>query len=331
MNTNFQKGAEEYLARHIPSLTYLFYLKNDIYDLLNCGHFHAGYNGKIVQGRNGILFEKNYLIGSFGYITSQKLADIALQTAQSLKRLEQLLAKRGVRLILVMAPSKVDFFADDAPWYYTIRAPEVLIGSELAGSAYEKEMQKKGVDFVDCYPEMAKTENREYAFPDRGIHWMMYGAALCLGELAKTLHSADPAQYPLLTITGKKKVFEAKYGESDMADLLNIWPRYSGGKDYFYLAEFKQAPKSNAFTFLGDSFMGALIWNMELSGYSEPSMIYGSENYMPTQQEFLDYLENSKVLILVGNVTKFVQPYFCEMADKLGAYLEKPLPPEQQQ
>lgn len=323
MNTDFQKEVDKYLPGRLPSLTFLLYLKNDLYELLNGGQFHSGYNKTIIQGKNGVLFEKSYLTCSFGYATVGEVRRLAQKTAEKLKVLKRLLQKHAVTPLLLMAPTKVDFYAKEAPWHYAPRYPQGFLGSAVIGPIYEQSMAKNGIEFVDCYPAMTGADNQDIVFTDRGIHWSMYGAALCLQKLAATLHELDPAKYATLDITGKKRVTEARYDEKDLANLLNIWPKYARGRDYFYLAEFRKISRPQPFTFIGDSFIGALIWNMELSGYSTRKMINGNGNQMPAREEFMGDLKHGGILILAGNATKFVQPYFDIHIQTLIDYLQE--------
>ncbi len=322
LNASYQNAFEKYLTHKLPSLPNLLVMKNDIYEILNFGQYHSGYNGKIAQGKNGILFEKNYLICSWGYTTGKKLEKLAKETAGKLDILQNLLARRGIPLILAMAPSKVDFFSEHAPWQYTARELGPMIGSAIAGPIHEKFMKNRHVPFVDCYAPVASAGQGKEAFPDRGIHWTMYGAGVCLRALSQKLHELDPGKFPLLEIDGISKTSEARYGENDMAELMNIWPAYKRGRDYYYLADFKKISRSLNFVFQGDSFMLLLAANMELSGYSTHEMITLFDNRMPSREEFIQSLEHTDALILIGNATKFVQPYFREIAEKLISYLE---------
>lgn len=316
----FQKETEKYLISKLGALKYLLIIKNDIYEILNAGQFHTGYSGNITQGKNGILFERNYLICSWGYTSIAEIEKIAQETAKELKTLKELLAKRNIALMLVMAPSKVDFFSANTPWQYTARFPGQMIGSEIVGPIFEKYLKRDDILFTDCYAPLANAG--ELAFTDRGIHWSMYGAGVCLAQMARKLHAADPDVFPSLELIGSSATTKANYGENDLSDLLNIWPPYKKGRKIFYLAEFRKIDTPVSFVLLGDSFMGQLTANMDLSRYSRAHMLTNFENHQPSREEFLASLKHAKALILIANTTKFVQHYFDRHAALLIEYLK---------
>ncbi len=321
INTAYQKDFEKYLSHRLPSLANLLVIKNDLYDILNFGQYHAGYNGAVVQGRDGILFEKNYLICSWGYTTTNKVKSIAEVAAEKLAVLQKLLARRGITLMLLMAPSKVDFFSENTPWQYTARKGSFL-GSSIAGPIYAKAMENQHVPFVDCYEPLARGGQGRLAFPDRGIHWSMYGAGMCLQELSSRLHELNQEKFPTVKVIGISRSSESRYSENDMAEQMNVWPPYKKGRNYYYLADLNRISRPVSIVFYGDSFMQVLMENIRLSGYSTDEISTLFDNRTPSREQFIHSLIHADAVILIGNVTKFVQPYFDQIADVLIDYLE---------
>ncbi len=324
LDCNYQKTAEKYLARKIPSLKYLLYLKNDIYDLLNFGFFHAGYDRTIIQGKDGILFEYGNLSVTYGNTPPEVIRELSQKSALELKRLNSFLAERGIPLIVVLAPCKVDFFDFATPWRFKVLNPELKIGSANVGPIYEELLARDGIHFVNCFPILDKPGLREISFPDRGTHWTLHSSALCLEKIASELHHINPDKFPLIDITGTKKIREFTNAESDLADLLNIWPKYSRGKPYAYMADFAPLNKPYPLLLHGDSFSHQIHSNMILSGYSTWEMIKYFENRSIPREEFLSLLKEVKAVILVGNVLKFILPqWWLDLAAPLNKYLEE--------
>lgn len=320
----FQNSLEKFLNFHLTSLEYQLILKNTIYAWLNFGQFHSGLQGKIYRGKNGILFEKDYLVETYSKaITGESIRATALANIEQLKILQHNLNRLGISLIVLMAPCKVDFFDFAAPWHFRIREPHFRNGSRITGLIYENFLAKADIPFVNCFTPLDQPGLREISFPDQGTHWSMYGAAICLKELAARLHEIRPSEFPAIEISGKMISGQAGYGERDLANLLNIWPPYTQGRNTYDLAVFKKARQPVPLLIWGDSFIEQLFANMELSGYAESGQSIAMVNMFPQRDEFLAALKKAKAFVIAGNVLKFMSPFWEESMRKLNGYFKQ--------
>ncbi len=103
---------------------------------------------------------------------------------------------------------------------------------------------------------------------------------------------------------------------------MNVWPPYKKGRNYYYLADLNRISRPVSIVFYGDSFMQVLMENIRLSGYSTDEISTLFDNRTPSREQFIHSLIHADAVILIGNVTKFVQPYFDQIADVLIDYLE---------
>lgn len=322
-SSQFQDSLGKYLNFHLTSLEYQLFIKNTLYSALNFGQFYSAFQGQICRGKDNILFEKPYLAKSYATTINKASVDnLAKFYTSQLVILQNNLARRQVPLIVVMAPSKVDLFDYAAPWYFRARSPALRTGSAIAGPIYADYLNKAGVPFVDCYGPLNQPGIKEIAFPDHGTHWSMYGAAICLGKLSETLHKMDPRIFQLVDITEKTTSTEAAFGERDLADLLNIWPAYRKGRNIYDLAVFKKLGKPIPLLIWGDSFMEQLLANMRLAGFTSSEKATYFENRMPSQEEFKASLSKAKAFIIIGNVLKFISPYWEEDLQRLNSYFD---------
>lgn len=323
LSTRFQENCGKFISHNLPTIRYQLYLKNDVYSLLNFGLFHAGYGGAIVEGKQGILFEKGYISPLHTLPANwDKIGSEIHATLVQLEKLKASLSKYNVQLILVLAPAKTDFFFDKLPRSFTIRPLYPENGAESLGEAYSEALKKADIPFVDCFRALKQESERGVLFPDQGAHWSMYGAALCLRELSRTLHKIEPGKFPVVKISDMEASPNAEYGERELANLLNIWPRYRKGRETYHLAVYDAAGYDLSFMCYGDSFIGQLLANMVRAGYTSYELSKDYENMIPDRQEFINSLHKTDALVLVGATPKFAGDYWRKRLKALNDYFE---------
>ena len=203
MDSEYQKNFEKYYISRMPSRPWLLFLKNDLYDLLNWGQFHSGYSGEILQGSNGILFEKIYFQAFYTPFEQKALEKSAQELVNKLLKLKNMLALRGISFIIAMAPSKPDFLSDVIPWLWRFRLGNPITYAKDVFPYYEKIMTREHIAYVNCMDTIEKASAHNMAFPDTGVHWSMYAAALCLRDISTSLHAMDSRVFPPVRIKGK--------------------------------------------------------------------------------------------------------------------------------
>lgn len=319
----FQTQCEKYLGRNFPGLGPLLYFKNDVYDLLNLGLFHAGYNGAIIQGKNGVLLENVYIFSACQKISPGLYEHYADIMAVALSRLKALLTPRNVQLVLVMAPGKTDFALEHLPPLWKARCVPAPHTSAAVAPLTAQRLGARKIMFVNCHDSIVQNGAQMLAFPATGTHWSMYAAGLCLADMSRVLHAADPGIFPLVKVTGRTTTTQAKHEERDLADLLNLWPPYASGVQEFPLAEFSRVSHSVPLTLVGDSFGGQLIDNMLLSGYIRNGSWFRFTNHIPPKKAFVEAIAQSRVLVVIATSTKFmVEDNLQRLLNVLASYLE---------
>ena len=142
--------------------------------------------------------------------------------------------------------------------------------------------------------------------------------------IARKLHELNPAEFPEIEIAGKFVSDDSFYAERDIAKLLNIWPHYKNGRNSHYHAVFRKTRRPLALLVMGDSFMGQLLANMNLSGYTTYENSFHFENRLPTRDEFRTALRAARACIIVGNVQKFITPFWEGYVAALNGYFSGP-------
>ena len=128
----------------------------------------------------------------------------------------------------------------------------------------------------------------------------MLAAGLVLEEGVKKLNHAGANFQPVI-IKGEHISDNAYFYERDIADLLNIRPKYHKGRSTWKLAVYKPIPVelSICTISLGDSFSDNLRKNIIQSGFSTIDSATGRGNRMPSKDDWFRQLNKSELLVLV--------------------------------
>lgn len=317
-NGTFQKQMEKWWTKEFGSRNTMLVAKNTIYDYLNAGKFHSGYFGSILQGKDNVLYLKEYITSKYSHYNDDNIKDIAASTTSVLEELQACLVHMGKEFLFVMAPSKADIRPDAIPPLWEFRAEHEKMPPSLY-PIWEHELQARNIPYVNGCRVLDKDEYRMEAFPDTGIHWSMYGAGLVLAHGIEALqkHGAD---VPSIALTGKKQTSNAYASERDIADLLNIWPSYKKGRQEWTLAEYGVIPSSESIPAIsvGDSFSRQLFFNVIQSGFSTADTSQNFENHLPSKEEWFELLEKSNLLILTYT---YPQLHFLRIHDEASKLL----------
>ena len=227
--------------------------------------FKVSPNENVVIGKDGYLFEPNYIYNELmanGPYDESHYEELG----QKLQELKNLLLAQGKEFYIFITPSKARFCREKIPERYMILDQKETVGF----SQYEKlceNLEKYGIPYFDSIDYIEK--NRETAgikapvFYATGIHWSHPWGVTCAAELLRFMK--ENSRYDLSTVS----VEESPCGEpffpaTDLYDSLNLIRK---PKDEWYKAdafiETEGTDKPNIFI-RGGSFMGqsttSLVW-----------------------------------------------------------------------
>lgn len=301
-NGKFQKAFEAWWIRHFGSRANLLVLKNTLYDNINFGMFHAGYSGKILQGRNGILFERPYVENCFSPI-STRIRQHINENVADLVALRDALEHLDVPLLLIMAPNKVAYQMDNLPpvWHFLSKHRKVYDPFRLF-DLYSTACEWNGILCVNS-PSLLKQFNVEkYAFPDQGAHWTSYAAGIAWQQATRLLHRRQTERFPEVKLKTMSMSTATMFHERDLADLLNIYPPYSLGCRERAVAEYTPEYPSGwrglSGISLGDSFSFQLSANIALSMYSNVPRFLARDIGIIDHPTFFKHLSKADFFVL---------------------------------
>lgn len=208
----YQEKKEVYINSMFGFRSFCIRLNNQIdYTLFNKA------NAKdVIVGADNYLFELNYIKSYTGedFLGNDSIS----HTLNRMKFLSDTLKKLNKNLIIGFAPGKAFFY------------PEYIDGKYLKNkkgitnySVFTNGVEKLGIDFIDFnkwFSEKKKTA--EYPlYPQHGIHWSVYGAALASDSLIKKIESLRGIDMPNLQFKSVR-LLQAQDGDYDCADAMNL-------------------------------------------------------------------------------------------------------------
>lgn len=264
---SFAKNAEAWMLRRFGLRGYAIRLANQL-DYSLFGKLPESRGTGVIRGKDGWLYENTYRRFYEGqYSVRDEQADLL---ARQLSIIQKLLAERGTRLVVVIAPSKLEVY----PEYL----PDVIVRKSTSTPAREqiaRALEKHNVPLVDAHSiflDWKQDKTVPLLFPKCGTHWNAYGAQRIFDEILKAAGMEDSIPH----VIGYE--FNPPLGtDSDLLRLLNIpFYKYSAQVPYPLLSK-TPAPSGKRLRSLlvGDSFSYQLIDAMGRTGsFSNARFVY---------------------------------------------------------
>lgn len=201
----YQVQKEKYIEETIGFRPFFVRLYNQLqYDLY--GKINA--NG-VITGKSGFLYEENYIKTCFGLdFVGDSIID---EKVIKLAKINDTLRKKGVEIIVMLAPGKGTYYPEYFPEVY-----EYLPKGKTNYQGYKEAFEKNTVSFLDFQQWFLKMKpvTKHPLFSKNGIHWSSYGEVLVADSLIRYLQKKLP-QYQLPELKVTKIISDGKIRERD--------------------------------------------------------------------------------------------------------------------
>jgi len=250
----FSKGFQQQAVNHIEDSSGF---RSDLVRLYNqvdyslFGEVHAA---KILAGRKDYLFGRQMIDTWTGKKSLGR--NYAEDKARKLKILQDsLLVKKGIFLLLVIAPNKASFYPEYIPARFKKQSQ-----NRSNYQNYLDALEPEGASYIDFNRFLTGLKNTSdhILFPKTGSHWSMYGAYLAADSLARYLEQEAGLDLPEM-ITDSLAISGIPEGDDDdISKTLNlIWdvPHEPYTYPRFHFKEDNnQTDGEPGALFVGDSF-----------------------------------------------------------------------------
>lgn len=261
-NGSFQKEFEVWIDQSLGFRNYL--IKSD--NQLNYYFFkesHQKTENKIIVGSENYLYENSYIKS---YLGRDSHPDKYLNVkAIKLKKLQDLLAEKGIEFIFLISPSKASIYPEYIPIEMIMKTSEK---DKLTN--YEKLipfLKRAGVNHIDSHDMFIKLKKHSSypLFSKSGVHWTYYGSCLVVQKIFSDISIKKGENFNLPDCSRIEFNNIPQGTDSDLADLMNIWTPSVFYETLAYPKFNNNFSKVNDLNFLiiGDSFSWTLIRNIE--------------------------------------------------------------------
>ena len=243
----------------------------------------------VIVGKNNYLYEINYIKAYKGW---DYQGDSAIESqAVKAEYVYKKLAEAGKTLVFVFAPGKASFFPEYIPEKYMLRPS----GNRTNHGAFVSKFKEFNVPFIDFntwFVQMKDTVTYPL-YPQCGIHWSAYGAALATDSLVHYIEKVRNIDMVDVSWDGFDLPDNLRDPDYDVGEGMNLlfklphypmaYPRVQFGNE-----EGKTLP--NAIV-VADSY----YWNIFGQGYS--SRLFNDNNFWYYNEEVYnsDWTEARKV------------------------------------
>mgnify|MGYP001771546864 CR=1 FL=1 len=218
-SNDFQKSFDNYFMRANALWGYLVKINNELsYRLFNQITF--SYGPEAIVGKDGSLIQPMY----FNSFNRQFTPDdfLLIKKANKLKKLENLLEKKGVKLLVVVNPNNTAMYSRNIPNKFK---DPTRFQRENSYEIMKRYIEKLNIPFVDNYEYLMKMKNKVdfKFFEPTGSHLNEVGSCLGTNNLLNTIKEAFPKKdinnFPCFPV---KEIYPPKSEDTDLLNVSNL-------------------------------------------------------------------------------------------------------------
>ena len=241
----FQDGIDEYFRTNFLLRGMAIRTRNQIdYSL-----FHLSHARSVVEGREGYLFEENYILAALGL--DSILTDSIVKRAD---RICDLSVNTGVPVLMVLAPGKGSYYREYLPLEYTSREGSKM---DRLYEVWTEELSERAecVEVLDLHKYF---ENISEVFPKNGIHWSKWAQVeainLMVDKLGEILSDSLEAAHLIIDESYRSTVMEGT--DEDIEQGLNLWQNLEDFEATYYQTHWDSVPSISRpkVLLIGDSY-----------------------------------------------------------------------------
>ena len=210
---SYQEAADAYVREHFGGRNALLRYQN----LKNFRLFGEISARDVVAGKDGYLYERDYLRAARG--TLDPPAGTFAGLGDDLREFRDTLRANGIGFLVVMAPGKGSFFPEHAPQPYADLPLDFENERKLLDILEDEKIDH--LNFNAWFREIKPTH--PYAlFPQKGIHWTMYGQLMAMDSLLGWLANDLERPLPRVVFDSLEISAEQRGSEADIYRGMNL-------------------------------------------------------------------------------------------------------------
>ena len=299
-NRQFQTAATEDFSKRFFLRKTCLKTALQIRDWLNFGQFHYGYNCSLLEGRDGVLFEKPY---TAYHLERDRAADRAkyAKAISSVKAVDDFCRSIGADFVYLLVPDKSQVYPEYLPrwigwlWDYS----EHDIQAEMS-----RLCEEAGIKTFDgrrfLLEEKAKTDL--WLFPPAGTHINALGNGLLAEALLKSLVARGRSNLKINPFLGVTPIQKEWSVDDDIGRLLNIWDTSHVDANPHYAPRFAQTNvtmNAGGAVLFGDCYRDQIAQIFKDAGLFAPDKIVRAKRKGQTAADFRHVIGDLKLVVMI--------------------------------
>ena len=297
---SFQNAATEDFAKHFFLREVFLKTALQLRDWMNFGEFHYGYGGSILDGRDGVLFERPY--AQF-HLTCPRPGGREKYAAalRTVKAFDTDCRSNGVKFVCMFFPDKLQAYPEYLPrwfdWFWDYSNYNTQ--GELAAL-----LREEGVDVFDAtdYLLARKRTWEAWIYPPGGTHFNAYGCGLFYNGFLEQF--VDTGKYDFKATRFVRAVPKASewYIDDDISRLLNTWYNSHLRTNVYYEPVYERTNEvrnAGSAVVLGDCYCDQVCRVFGDSGFFSRDRICHAKRFgHQTAEGFEPYVEDLRLVVL---------------------------------
>ena len=271
-----------------------------LHDWMNLGLFHYGYHCSILEGRDGVIFEKPYAKYHLEDVRGAGMEKYGRSLA-AVKELDEFCRSVGADFIYLLMPDKSQVYEDYLPrwlgWLWDYSSYDIQ--SHMAELCRDRGIKAfNGCRFLN---EQRKL-HEEWLFPPGGTHVNALGNGLVVEALAKALNEGGRSSLRINPFLGVERSEEVWDVDDDIAKLLNIWDTGHVDSNVRYRPRYAQTNvtmNAGSAVLFGDCFRGQISHTFWESGLFAKKKVLAERRKGQCAEDFRDVIGDLKLVVMV--------------------------------
>ena len=297
-NRTFQTSFTEDFSKNFFMRKTLLRTSLELWDVLNLRTFHHGYRSSILDGRDGVLFEKPYV--KF-HLEADRSGDTNKYASvmKKIKELDAFCRSIGADFVFMPMADKPQAYSEYLPgwldWFFDYSNYD-------AQGALASLCRANGIKTFDAcnYLLSRKKEWKEWVYPPGGTHFNAYGMGLVYEGFAGFAATNLENRLTFNRFRGVHRIEPEWSVDDDISRLLNIWYNPRLGTNPHFAPEFDAKGVANdgsAFV-LGDCYREQIVQIFKDAQLFAPKKILASKRVGQKAQDLGGVIKDLKLVVL---------------------------------
>ncbi len=320
-NGTYQEGMNTYLNEQFGFRSLFVRAINQIrFSVFSCTKAPG-----VVIGKNDELYIESYIDEYIG--KNYRGYNAINKTVQQIKRVQDSLRAINIDLLVVFAPGKASYKAENIPDNY------LRIKKDSTNyKTYAQLFKIQGVNFLDLNQSFIQNKEKYIypVFPKNGAHWSHYGMCIGLDSILKRIETYDHTDLPDIEYNTASLDNKVRGTDNDISILMNLkWELSNEVMPYPNYRINEEGKEKADVLVVGDSYWWCLV------GDNLPSRFFKRDEYWFYNKDIVldnkpkgdkakyvnlfEQIRNRKTIVLIATeATYYLFPYgFTERLEKL--------------